>query len=470
MRDPTDAEFHRIRTDATAAIEMADIYLSPPTFPQRNPQSENMQPPEILRPSITPNAPAGPSAPTRVDTDAVMATQSAGEAIEVPSGMQVDDDTIELGLRQDEWERLLEEPMEQTADQPTADHDPRDGSCELTSEPVLPPLGPGDIEVVVDSSAEAGMPATGTVENKTVRVESAELPPGAPAQIMCRIEICRGCKRAGHTANSCPLTSFQQYRLEEWTEKGRDNLPAPADESGENLMALALAPRAPTLGDPDGGATRPPIMADQADGKTATIPVQTAETPSTNPERNVDDENKTSTNDSPSSIGARTKARVRKATTQPDVGSAPVGEHSPIDKKLGGMHNGLDKPTEPTEKAPSEPAKASKLEKKIPDTPAEITRPVANVTGKAKTPGTNDNKKTVSEQILHKLATTKSRPESKPQTGTSKPKKVEKTNTSQTHETDAGDSDEIIITHVMHGAIVLIRVGSLMIVDEPRYR
>jgi hypothetical protein len=186
-------------------------------------------------------------------------------------------------------------------------------------------------------------------------------------------------------------------------------------------------------------------MADQADGKTATIPVQTAETPSTNPKQNVDDENKTSTNNSPSSIGARTKARVRKATTQSDVGPAPVGEHSPIDKKMGGMHNGSDKPAEPTEKAPSEPAKTSKLEKKIPDAPAEITRPVANVAGKAKTPGTSDDKKTVSEQILHKLA--KSRPESKPQTGTSKPKKAEKTNTSQTHETDAGDSDEIIITH-----------------------
>merc|ERR1739844_365436 len=103
------------------------------------------------------------------------------------------------------------------------------------------------------------------------------------------------------------------------------------------------------------------------------------------------------------------------------------------------MHNGSDKPAEPTEKAPSEPAKASKLEKKIPDTPAEITGPVANVTGKAKTPGTNDDKKTVSEQILHKLA--KSRPESKPQIGTSKPKRVEKTNATQKHETDAGVSD-----------------------------
>ena len=41
----------------------------------------------------------------------------------------------------------------------------------------------------------------------------------------------------------------------------------------------------------------------------------------------------------------------------------------------------------------------------------------------------------------------KSRPESKPQIGTSKPKKVEKTNATQKHETDAGDSDEIIITH-----------------------
>ena len=219
--------------------------------------------------------------------------------------------------------------MEQTVDPATADHDPRDGSCELTTEPVLPPLGPNDVEVIIDSSAGTGTPTAGVVENK--RIESAELPPGAPAQIMCRIEICRGCKRAGHTANSCPLTSFQQYRLEEWTEKGKDNLPAPTDESEENLMALALAPRTPTLGDPDGGATRPPIMADQADGKTATIPVQTAETPSTNPKQNVDDENETSTNNSPSSIGARTKARARR-TTQPDVEQPPLKDIPPLTK------------------------------------------------------------------------------------------------------------------------------------------
>ena len=40
MRDPNDVEFHRIRTDAAAAIELADIYLSPTAFPQRTPQPE----------------------------------------------------------------------------------------------------------------------------------------------------------------------------------------------------------------------------------------------------------------------------------------------------------------------------------------------------------------------------------------------------------------------------------------------
>ena len=122
-RDPNDVEFHRIRTDAAAAIELADIYLSPTAFPQRAPQPENMQPPETLGPSTTSDAPARPCVPTRMDADAAMATPSADGAVDASSGMQVNDDTIELGLRQEEWERLLEEPMEQTVDPATADHD-----------------------------------------------------------------------------------------------------------------------------------------------------------------------------------------------------------------------------------------------------------------------------------------------------------------------------------------------------------
>merc|ERR1739844_142278 len=85
-RDPNDVEFHRIRTDAAAAIELADIYLSPTAFPQRAPRPENMQPPEILSPSTTSDAPTRPYVPTRMDADAAMATPSADGAVDASSG------------------------------------------------------------------------------------------------------------------------------------------------------------------------------------------------------------------------------------------------------------------------------------------------------------------------------------------------------------------------------------------------
>ena len=217
--------------------------------------------------------------------------------------------------------------MEQIFDPPTTDHDPRDGSCGSTSEPTLPPLGPSDTEVTVNTSVGLETPAEEIVENKTVRIEDATLSPGTPGlQIMCRIDICRGCKRAGHTADSCPLTSFQQYRLEEWTEKGSNNLPAPHDKPAENLTTPTPISQVPTSGDPSDGAAHPPPMADQAVEKTATTPIQPAEHPAANPGRKTDDMEKTPADRLPSSVGARTKVRARR-TTQPDAETATAETH-----------------------------------------------------------------------------------------------------------------------------------------------
>ena len=158
---PGDIEFHQIRTGAAAAIELADIYLSPTAFPQRALRPETAQLLEILRPSTTPSAPTKPSTPAQEDARhaAAAATPPTDGATDTPSRMQVDDDTIDLGLNRDDWEqyeKLLEEPMEQIFDPPTTDHDPRDGSCGLTPEPTLPPLGPGDTEVTVNTGDTGG--------------------------------------------------------------------------------------------------------------------------------------------------------------------------------------------------------------------------------------------------------------------------------------------------------------------------
>ena len=447
---PGDIEFHQVRTGAAAAIELADVYLSPTAFPQRALRLEAAQPPEILRPSTTPSAPIQPSTPAQEDAGntAEAATPSTDWAADTPSGMQVDDDTIDLGLNRNDWaqyEKLLEEPMDQIFDPPTKDHDPRDGSCGSTSEPTLPPLGPGDTEVTVNTSVGLEAPVEKIVENKTVRVEDPALSPGTPGlRMMCSIDICRGCKRAGHTADSCPLTSFQQYRLEEWTEKGSTNLPAPHDKPMEDLTTTTPASKVSTSGDPSDGAAHPPPTADQVVEK-ATTPIQ-PENPAANPERKTDDKENTPAGRPQSSVGARTKVRTRRAT-QPDAETATAGTHPAGGEKLEGTPNGSVKSAKPTEKASNKATGASEMEKKTIDIANKATKPVANVTGKTKTPDPSAKKKTVSEQILHKLAATKDHPGDRPQADTGEPQKTEKSPAAQKHEPDTRDSDEIIITH-----------------------
>ena len=446
---PGDIEFHQVRTGAAAAIELADVYLSPTAFPQRALRLEAAQPPEILRPSATPSAPT----PIRDDArhTAEAATPSTDWAADTPSRMQVDDDTIDLGLNRDDWaqyEKLLEEPMDQIFDPPTKDHDPRDGSCGSTSEPTLPPLGPGDTEVTVNNSVGLEAPVEKIVENKTVRVEDPALSPGTPGlQMMCSIEICRGCKRAGHKADSCPLTSFQQYRLEEQTKKDSNNLLAPHNEPMEDLTTPTPASKVSTSGDPSDGAAHPPPMTDQT-VKKATTPIQ-PESPTTNTGQKTDDMGKTPADRPPSSVEARTKVRARR-TTQPDAETATAGTHPAGGEKSGGTPNGLVKLAKPTEKAEKASNKAMGTpgtEKKTIDTANRAAKPVANVTGKTKTPTPSVKKKTVSEQILHKLVATKDHPGNRPQADTGEPQKTEKSPAAQKHEPDTGDSDEIIITH-----------------------
>ena len=443
---PGDIEFHQVRTGAAAAIELADVYLSPTAFPQRALRLEAAQPPEILRPSTTPSAPIQPSTP--VQEDAKQTAEATDWAADTPSRMQVDDDTIDLGLNRDDWaqyEKLLEEPMDQIFDPPATKHDPRDGSCGSTSEPILPPLGPGDTEVTVNTSVGLETPEEKIVENKTVRVEDPTLSPGTPGlQMMCSIEICRGCKRAGHKADSCPLTSFQQYRLEEWTEKGSNKLPAPHNEPMEDLTTPTPVSKVPTSGDRSDGAAHPPPMADQAVEK-ATTPIQ-PENPAANPGRKTDDMEKTPAGRPPSSVGARTKVRAKR-TTQPDAEIVTAGTHPAGGEKSGGTPNELVKSAGPTEKASNKATGTPGTEKKTIDIENKAAKPVANVTGKTKTPTPSVKKKTVSEQILHKLVATKDHPGNKPQTDTGEPQKTEKSPAAQKHEPDMRDSEEIIITH-----------------------
>ena len=83
----------------------------------------------------------------------------------------------------------------------------------------------------------------------------------------------------------------------------------------------------------------------------------------------------------------------------------------------------------------------------IPDGPTKAAKPVANVAGQTKILGTSDNKKTVAEQILHKLAIMETRPQGRPQTGAGKSKKAERATITQDRKADTGDSEDVTITH-----------------------
>ena len=131
---PTETEFHQARANAAAAIELADIYLSPAPIPQLVLQPMDMQHGDITPPNDTLDVPTRPSTPVQentTSTDAAVALLTDG-TIDDSSKMQVDEDAIDtflqINLRQDEREqinRLLEEPMEQPIDPPTSNHDPQ---------------------------------------------------------------------------------------------------------------------------------------------------------------------------------------------------------------------------------------------------------------------------------------------------------------------------------------------------------
>ena len=78
------------------------------------------------------DAPTRATTPVQVnvDTNATLTTFSLGEAADNAIEMQVDDETVlQLGLRPDEinqFDRLLDEPLEDPLDPPATEHNPRD--------------------------------------------------------------------------------------------------------------------------------------------------------------------------------------------------------------------------------------------------------------------------------------------------------------------------------------------------------
>ena len=383
--------------------------------------------------------------------------------------------------------------MEHPIHQPTTNHDPRVGSCTLTSEPNLPPLGPGGVEVTVETFVGPEVPADEIVENKTVRVDAAESPPEIPGAPIA----CQWCTTVGHDTDSCPLTNFQQFKLkgviESWMKKGTDRLSTTSsDDSAEDSptpsvgSAPSPVPRAPVPSGLGSGAdpSTPIPTTEQAGEKTATTPPQTTPPPPTKLQRTPDDMGVSSAERLLSSIGVRAKGKTRQ-TPQPGVGAAPLegkvekapNKSAEETKPAEQATSKLAEATKPVEKAPSKPAEVvklveqapskqaevTKLVRKTPSKPAEMTKPVkkisgeptratkpvANVAGQAKTPGRSNGKKTVEQQILQKLAKMENRPKigtSKTEKATVKSHAVPET-TTQDHKTGKWDIDDVLITY-----------------------
>ena len=123
-----------------------------------------------------------------VDTNTTLTTFSLGETADDAIEMQVDDETVlQLGLRPDEinqFDRLLDETLEDPLDPPATERNPRDGLCPSIPEPVFMPLGDGDIKITVEASIGPEVPVEEIVDNKTVRVDGEKLPPKAPGDLI----------------------------------------------------------------------------------------------------------------------------------------------------------------------------------------------------------------------------------------------------------------------------------------------
>ena len=186
----------------------------------------------------------------------------------------------------------------------------------------------------------------------------------------------------------------------------------------------------------------PAPTAERTGEKTAPIPPQETPPPPTS------DGGMSSADRLLSSIGARTRGRTGR-TVQPDAGAVPLGrgpetapskpaETKPAETRREFFDDILAEMIEPAEKTPSKPAEVMKPTKKTPTKLAEVvkpaektpskpgkvvkpvekvpgestkvTKPVANVAGQAKTLGTSDGKKTVTQPI-QEVAKTGTRPE-----------------------------------------------------------
>ena len=244
--------------------------------------------------------------------------------------------------------------------------------------------------------------------------------------------------------DSCPLTGCQQRKLEKWTKQGNDRMSTSSDESAQSMPTPpAKSTPAPTLRPLAPGDRTPTPTAVWSDDKVTAKPLQSAVASSTKQRQPPDNKGTTSVDHLSSS--ARTRARAG-VTPQPVVGTNPLKEKT---EKACNDPTGTTKPVGKTSRRPAEAAKPAE---KIPDGLTKAKRPVANITGQTKTPGTSDSKKTVAEQILHKLARTETRPEGRPRTGTDEPDKKEATSqgapeTTKQDRKDTRDSDEVLITH-----------------------
>ena len=114
---------------------------------------------------------------------------------------------LELTIGQEEMEQLYHEAMDEPPATLNTEDNPRDGLQPSESEPTLPSLGPGGMEVTVTTSMEHDSNTEEIVDNKMVRVDKEV----QPTDTLDDLITCRGCKAVGYVLESCPVDHGLTY-------------------------------------------------------------------------------------------------------------------------------------------------------------------------------------------------------------------------------------------------------------------
>ena len=248
--------------------------------------------------------------------------------------------------------------MKDPIEPPKTENNPRDGLNPSPTKPTFKPeLRPGDIEIIVEAPKEPNTAIEEIVDNKTIRVDRVGEPPGPPNDH----KVCCGCAAIGHVLESCPedhglkLTDCQMHFMGQTNASVNKMKPA-----GKGIDQLSdcfqnLTPKSPPA----------------SPTKLVTLPI-----PQGLPADDADPNNIANTRESP----------PRPTTAiQPEECDEKMTELTREEPHPSTQHQAPNQTTRMDDKTGSRKTKPFKKKpEKVTHELIRTSKPVANVTGKAK--------------------------------------------------------------------------------------